>query len=44
MADTVHPFHESHRAAMEATMHCRIEFAEPMRFSPLPSNLDKDSR
>ena len=30
MAETVHPFYESHRAAMEAAMRHRLDLAEPM--------------
>ena len=30
MAESIHPFHESHRAAMEAAMRQRLELAEPL--------------
>jgi hypothetical protein len=30
MAENIHPFYESHRGAMEASMHHRLDLAEPM--------------
>ena len=30
MAEIIHPFYESHRAAMEAAMHQRLDLAEPL--------------
>ena len=30
MAGNIHPYYESHRAAMEASMHQRLDLAEPM--------------
>lgn len=30
MAESIHPFYESHRAAMEAAMLHRLDLAEPM--------------